>query len=164
MIRRFGLIALLMVVGVSGAVSRTAGFTAQRVSAQQSDPAVLFGLEVDARNAGDTAGATAFFSEDAVFVGASCFPVACIGRAAIGQEEAGATAIHLQVKILSSYVEGTSVTGRFEVSGDIFTAAGVQRIISLYTVVVRGDRIVLFTTLPDVTDDETARFVAAQQH
>ena len=91
------------------------------------------------------------------------------------------TVVYRVTQLLSSLVEplpiGTNlglfhllwmlVSGRLlESRGAVIpglAALGLDRIVILYTFVVREGRIVLYSLFPDVTDPQTARFVAAQQ-
>jgi hypothetical protein len=129
-----------------------------------SDPAAVLRQFNDARARGDMAALRALFADDAIFISpGTCFPVACIGWPAIERELAYSAGIQVMPTIISSHVEGTAVTGRVHTTLAPLAALGLERIVTLYTVVVRDGRIVLYNVLPDVTDPQTARFVAAQQ-
>jgi SnoaL-like domain len=161
------LMAVLTAVAVAGMLL-VGGWSASAehsASAQPaSDPELVLRQFLDARARGDTAAALALFADDAIFITpGTCFPVACIGRPAIERELAFAAATGVSATITSSHVEGTAVTGRFQTTLPPLAALGLDRIVILYTFVVREGRIVLYSVFPDVTDPQTARFVAAQQ-
>ena len=154
-----GAVAGMLLVGVWRAPAERAA-SAQPVS----DPAAVLRQFLDPRTRSDPAALRALFADDAIFISpGTCFPVACIGRAAIERELAFSAGMQVSATIVSSHVEGTAVTGRFHTTLAPLAALGLERIVTLYTVVVREGRIVLYMVLPDVTDPQTARFVAAQQ-
>jgi hypothetical protein len=66
-----------------------------------------------------------------------------------------------RVTILSSTVSGNTVTARLEVRFNRLSALGVERIVADATVEVSGGKLVSGVVVPDVSDAQTAQFLAA---
>lgn len=132
--------------------------------AAADDPATVFQLFTDARNRGDVAGALALVTDDVRTIGGpSCPPAApCIGVQAIRTDlENVYIPKHIQLTIVGvPQVSGTTVQVRIEAHGDIFSAAGVERIVSNGTVEVRDGKIASFISIPDASDAQTAQYLA----
>ncbi len=125
--------------------------------AQGADLAAIFGQFADAVNQGDVDAALALFTEDATWVrGGVCPPGACVGQAAIRTEIERDIANNHQLDIVDIQVSGTTLTARVEVRTDATRAAGVERIIQVFTLEFREDKISALQLRPDLTDPETA--------
>lgn len=175
-----GLCALTALVGAfsaaGGVTAQTATPTATAPStptptataAPQPDLVAILRSQLDARNRGDIATAASQFTDDAVQVGggganlcAGASP--CVGKAAVQRQIENAVANHIQLTIVGSpQVSGNVVTVRVELRNDGTRAAGVDRIISLMAWTFRGDKISRLTQEQDLTDAQTAAFVATQ--
>ncbi len=143
------LIALLPVVGVAAA----------------DDPATLLQRFTDARNRGDIAGAVALLTDDVRFAeGPSCTADSpCIGVAAARATLEDGNRVHVQVMVVGTTVmTGTTVRFRAEVRFDNVRTPGVERIIVNGTMDVRGGKIASYIDVPDMSDAQTAKLLAAQ--
>lgn len=130
------------------------------VALAQVDPAEVLRQFFDARSRGDPAAALALFADDAVYDGVGlCTPNPCAGKAAIKPEIERLIA-GSQPTVLSIQASGQLVTVRYEVRGARPRAAGVERIINIVTAEVRGDKIARFHVANDLTDPQTAQFLA----
>ena len=124
---------------------------------QEADPAAIFRQYADAVNAGDVDGALALFTEDATWVrGGRCPPGACAGQAAVRAELEKDVADHHQIDIVDTQVSDNVLTARVELRTDGTRAAGVERIIQVFTVEFRGDKISALQARPDLTDPQTS--------
>lgn len=132
--------------------------------AAADDPATVVQRFFDARNHHDVAGALALVADDIRTVGGpSCTPAApCIGVGAVRTDlENVYIPKHIQLTIVGvPQVSGTTVQVRIEAHGDIFSAAGVERIVSNGTVEVRDGKIVSFISIPDASDAQSAQYLA----
>jgi ketosteroid isomerase-like protein len=152
----------MMVVIVLAAVGAMVPPGAGRpMAAQQPDPAAVLQRLSEAISNGDLAAAMELFTDDAVFLGGpTCFPTACLGRAAIEREMTTEIAGHTQVMTTSLGSDGNLVTGRSEIREDATHAAGVERITEGFVAVIRDGRVASLVTTLDVTDPQTLRFLA----
>ncbi len=124
---------------------------------QEADPAAIFRQYADAVNQGDVDGALALFTEDATWVrGGRCPPGACAGQAAVRAELEKDVADHHQIDIVDTQVSDNVLTARVELRTDGTLAAGVERIIQVFTVEFRGDKISALQARPDLTDPQTS--------
>jgi hypothetical protein len=161
--RRATAIALIAAVGVIVGLGSWSG-DQRAAHAEQSDPASVLLRHFSAANRGDAAAAATDFAPGAIVVGGlTCFPTPCASATAIQHEIETAVSQHIYFTIVSQRVDGSAVQGRLEVTADAVRGAGVNRIVILYTMVVADDHIVMFGALPDPTDAETAKFLAAAQ-
>ena len=130
----------------------------------QPDPAGLFRQFVDAVNLGDVAGALTVFTDVVVWErGGRCPPGACVGTAAVRGEIEKDVADHHRIDIIDIQASDNILTVRVELRTDGTRAAGVERIIQLFTVEVRGDKISSVRVMVDTTDPQTAGFLAARR-
>ena len=126
-------------------------------SAQEADPAAVFGEFADAVNAGDVDAALALFTEDATWVrGGRCPPGACAGQDAIRTELEKDVADNHRIHIVGVEVSGTTLTARIELRTDGTREAGIERAIQTYTVEFDQEKISAVQVVPDLTDPETA--------
>ncbi len=112
--------------------------------AAADDPATVVQRFFDARTRGDVQGALALVADDIRLVGGPrCTPAnPCLGTSAFRAEMQAIVADHIQVTIVGiPQVSGTTVHVRIEEHGDIFSAAGVKRIVSNGTAEVRDGKI-----------------------
>ena len=138
-------------------VTALALLSASVTRGQEADPAAIFRQYADAVNAGDVDGALALFTEDATWVrGGRCPPGACAGQAAVRAELEKDVADHHQIDIVDTQVSDNVLTARVELRTDGTRAAGVERIIQVFTVEFRGDKISALQARPDLTDPQTS--------
>jgi len=134
--------------------------------AAADDPATVFQRFIDARNAGDVAGALALVTDDIVFVGGpNCAPPSpCVGTAAVREQVQGFIADRVWATGTGPLqVSGDTVRGRFEVRGTPYTAAGIDRAIVDIAMDFRAGRIAAYRSVPDASDPQTARFLDYQR-
>ena len=142
--------------------------SAERVSAQAADPLSVVQHFIDARNAGDVAGAMALVADDMRFVGGPiCTPAKpCVGRAAAQRDvvEQFIQTYHAHLTIVGTpQVLGSQVKARTEVSDDRSKATGVDRLVANLTVEVRDGKMASWVSILDPSDPQTAKFLAFQQ-
>ncbi|MCH8994650.1 MAG: nuclear transport factor 2 family protein [Chloroflexi bacterium] len=138
-------------------VTALALLSASVTRGQEADPAAIFRQYADAVNAGDVDGALALFTEDATWVrGGRCPPGACAGQAAVRAELEKDVADHHQIDIVDTQVSDNVLTARVELRTDGTRAAGVERIIQVFTVEFREDKISALQARPDLTDPQTS--------
>ena len=131
--------------------------------AAADDPATVVQRFFDARTRGDVQGALALVADDIRLVGGPrCTPAnPCLGISAFRAEMQAIVADHIQMTIVGiPQVSGTTVHVRIEEHGDIFSAAGVERIVSNGTAEVRDGKIASLNSSPDASDAQTAQFLA----
>jgi len=131
------------------------------------DPATVVQRFNDVHNSYDVPGTLALVTDDIRSVGGPrCTEAApCIGVAAFRMNlEGGFIVNHVQLTIIGTpQVSGTTVRLRQEVRGDIYRAAGIERIVINSTVEVRDGKIASTTDVPDASDAQTAQFLAYQR-
>ncbi|MBI3962182.1 MAG: hypothetical protein HY335_05475 [Deinococcus sp.] len=129
----------------------------------QVDPAVRYQQQLDALNRGDVAGAVALFSADAVLQGVGlCIP-GCFGTAAIQREVERQVADRLRLTRTSTRTFRQVVLGQLEGQADSVQAAGAERIRLSFLALLRGEQFFLLRLTPDLTDPQTATYVASFQ-
>ena len=122
---------------------------------------ILVQQHVDALNRGDVAGVMATFSDDAVVSNVGlCAANPCVGKAAIQREMERRVNIHVRFTITSLQESNGTGLGRAEVAADNVRACGVQRIVAIFNVDVKGDKITSFPVRFDASDAQTAAFLA----
>jgi len=154
---RNGLLSALMLTMLLAVLPASLG------AAAADDPATVVQRFFDARNRGDVAGTLALVTDDIRFVfGPSCTPAApCIGVGAVRTELQDFIAHHAQMTIVGvPQVSGTTVHARIELRADIFSAAGVERIVANATAEVRDGKVANFISVPDASDAQTAQLLA----
>jgi len=100
--------------------------------AAADDPATVLQRFTAARNSGDIAGAIALLADTVRFVeGPSCSPDSpCIGPAAARPFLEQSVPLHITLTAVGPpLVSGATVRQRFEVRGDPFGAAGIERFV-----------------------------------
>jgi hypothetical protein len=142
-------------------------FSVAGASAQPTDPFSVLQRFLDARNAGDVAGAMALVADDIYQVGGPACTLAqpCVGRDAV-QRDIVEHYIpgHAHVTIVGSpQVSGSEVKVRVETTSDLARAAGVDRWVLNLTAEVRDGKIVRSVGLLDPSDPQTATFLAFQR-
>ncbi len=142
----------------------TAAMPASFAVAAADDPATVFQRFNDARNRADVAGTLALVTDDIRLVGGpQCTPAApCIGAAAFRTDlENNYIGGHTKVTIVDvPQVTGTTVHARIEVRSDRIRAAGVERIVNNLTVEVRDGKLASYIAVPEMSDAQTAQFLA----
>jgi len=132
--------------------------------AAADDPATVVQRFFDARNHHDVAGTLALVTDDIRTVGGpSCTPAApCVGVVPFRTDlENVYIPKHIQLTIVGvPQVSGTTVHVRIEARGDIFSVAGVERIVSNATAEVRDGKIASFISIPDASDAQSAQYLA----
>ena len=157
--RAFSVVILVAIMVLTGT---TASHAQTPTPTTGPDLAAIFRQFADAVNQGDVDGALALFTEDATWVrGFRCPPGACVGQAAIRAELEKDVADGHRIDMADIQVSGTTLTARVEVRTDGTRAAGVERIIQVFTLEFREDKISGLRVMPDRTDPETAAFIAA---
>ena len=135
-------------------------------SAALTGPAAVAVRFPDLISRGDTSGVPALFTDDAVFIGSPPCNVLtfCKGPADIVQRVQGAAAVHgKQTVIGTPQVAGNIVFFRFEAHSDMDQRAGVERHLTLATVVVLGDKIGAWASQDDLSDAQTLKLNLYQQ-
>lgn len=125
----------------------------------------LGGARGTAQVRGDLAAVIAFYADNAVYEGLGlCAASPCVGKAAIQTEMARQIADHLVPTSVGGSVRvvGDILTSRQEVRSDSIRAAGVDRIIVLATLEVKGGKITSHRQIPDATDPQTATYLQVQ--
>ena len=134
---------------------RLAAASANQPSAG-GDPVAVFRRAIDARNRGDVAGFLESFADDAVRVDRPCGAQGCVGKEAIRRTTEEDVKGHINVTVLSAGNAGGTVIARTEIRNDAAKAQGLDRMISIYAVEVRGGQIVGWRSVPDLSDPQTA--------
>ncbi len=132
--------------------------------AAADNPATIVQRYIDARNRYDVEGTLALVTDDFRLVaGPQCTPASpCIGVAAQRAELANYIRDHAQVTIVGDpQVTGTTVRVRTEGRADPFRAAGAERLILLGTVEVRDGKLASYIDAPDMSDAQTAQYLAS---
>ena len=135
---------------------------ASPASGRATSLAALHQMQLDALNRGDLAAVMSFFADDVRVSIGGCTASPCVGKAAVQAEVARQIAGHSRVTMISSGANDDSVVEAVLISGDQFTAAGIDRIRFLETVRFVGDKIADVSGQLDLTDAQTAAFVRAQ--
>jgi len=125
-----------------------------------TDPGALHEIYLAAVNSGDTEAVTALYAPDGEFLGGGgCSPEPCRGSTAIRLAYETLVAQHTQITLLEQQVDGDVLHATTEFRNDLVQHAGVDRIISNVTLEVSGDQISALRAEPDLTDDQTVRFI-----
>lgn len=132
--------------------------------AAQVDPVALDRASVEALNRGDVAAAVALFTDDVVLqAGARCGQTPCVGKDAVRQEMEREVAQHLHLTHSVIQVSGLTVLAGDEIREDDTQVPGpdpIERLVVKTTIEVRGDKIASIRSMPDPSDNQTARFFA----
>jgi hypothetical protein len=132
----------------------------------QADPVSILQQFVDARNQADETGAMALVADELRYVDGSACLLAnpCVGPQVMRADIQLYIADHAQSTLIgSSSVSGTTVIARAETSNDAVRAAGVDRVVSEYTVDVRDGKLTSFRGVQDASDPQTAAFQTFQR-
>ena len=132
------------------------------VASAQADPVAVFRQVLDARNRGDLAGVMALFTDDAFRQDGNCQP-SCVGTEVIRRSFESNIAARQQTTVLAAQAAGNTVTARAELRNDRFRALGAERVITLFTIEVRGGKIARWTSTLDAADAQTAAYQVASQ-
>jgi hypothetical protein len=154
MLRRLALAPVLVIAVIPLATFPTTG--TQDVQAQEDDPLTIVETFFEEVNAGDAAGASALLADDFVFTDIDGGSFAAVGKPAFTSilEETNA-----DIELLESEDDAGTVTGVISFSDEESDAAGVDRYLQPFTIVVvdglmtRGD----FTY--DLDDDQTVTYL-----
>jgi hypothetical protein len=130
-------------------------------AASGADPVAVFRRAIDARNRADVTGFLAEFTDDAIRVDRPCGPQGCVGKEAIRRTAEEDVKGHINVTVLSAGNAGGTVLSRTEIRNDGVKAQGLDRIISIYAVEVRGGNIVSWRSVSDLSDPQSATFASA---
>ncbi len=136
---------------------------ASRAVAAADDPATVFQRFNDARNRADVAGTLALVTDDIRLVaGDPCTSATpCVGVAANRAYLEDYISVHGKVTIVGTpQVSGTTMHARIEVRSDRIRAAGVERIVNNLTVEVRDGKLASYNAVPEMSDAQTAQFLA----
>jgi hypothetical protein len=141
-----------------------------RPAAAGSDPLATVQAAIDAANASltgeDATPFAAHFTEDAFFEIIADGSFAFVGRDAIASglsSQPGEADTNFHVTLVSSQVNGNTVTGVFNVTDRDSVAAGVSRYVQPFTAVVEGGLIASLKLRLDTSDTETATYLAYVQ-
>jgi hypothetical protein len=148
------------------AVALVALFVPALSVSAQADPVSILQQFVDARNQADETGAMALVADDMRYVGGAACLLAkpCLGTKGIQADVQLFISDHAQSTLLGSpSLSGTTVTARVERSDDAVRAAGVDRIVSEYTVDVLDGKLTTFRDVQDASDPQTATFKAFER-
>ena len=150
---------LLLPLVILGLVAAATAATPQTTAA--TDLRVLFQQQNDAQNRGDVVAVMALYADDAtVQAGGLCARAPCAGKAAIQREVERRIAEKAQVKVISLRESSGTATGVLHVVEAGFASCGVERILVNFTFVVEGDTMSSWTSNPDFTDPQSAKFIA----
>jgi|GEM_PF-2017048 ketosteroid isomerase-like protein len=140
--------------------------------AAPGDPLALVQQYVAAINRGDAAAATAVFTEDGTWQGkgvCSAYPNStCVGRAVLQQQFAQTVSDHkhyISVTPVGAPPAPDTVVVKVQVTdvaGNIH-AAGVDRVVNIWTVQARGGKISSLVAKPDTSDPQTVKWQAYLQ-
>jgi hypothetical protein len=155
---KLGLVAPLLVIALATGLST--GDPARTAAAV--DFRILLQQHFELLDQGKVAAVMDTFSDDAVVAGGrSCRPAPCVGKAAIQQEiesrvNNGATQ---RIVSLQEHTAGKG-SGTLRITERGFPACNVESILVLFDVEVKNDKIARFDSRPDLSDPQTARWVA----
>jgi hypothetical protein len=177
-VRRIGVSKLLSrMLGVAAAVMALVlamgAWTSHggaRPAAAGSDPLATVQAAIDAANASltgeDATPFAAHFTEGAFFEIIEDGSFAFVGRDAIASglsSQPGEADTNFHVTLVSSQVNGNTVTGVFNVTDRDSVAAGVDRYVQPFTAVVDGGLIASLRLRLDTSDAQTATYLAYVQ-
>lgn len=134
----------------------------------QADPVAVAQQFFDATNRRDLASMLAVVTNDHVHEGGPCFMQTCVGKASFQEalERAGAAGLPA-ILTLSIRASGTTVTARNEVRPPFLPEAaraqGVERLVEIETLEIRGDKIASMRSVPDPSDPQTAKLLTLFQ-
>lgn len=132
-------------------------------SSPSPDKTALFRQFADAVNKGDVSAALGVFTDDVVWVrGGQCPPSACIGKQPVQREITRDIANHHVVTIIGGDESAGKLNIRIELRNDGTRRANVERIVQIFSLTVRGDKIAGVHVELDTSDLQTAAFLAAQ--
>jgi hypothetical protein len=119
---------------------------------------------LQALNRGDAAAASVYLADDAMYsisdgIGL-CGPLPCVGRTAIQPELERQVSIHVSYLPIGLDTSSNTVTGRFAITTDNITAAGVQRVLGTVTSETRTDKLSFVRLSLERDDSQTAQFLA----
>lgn len=145
-----------------------AGLTAAPAAAAPDDalPVLSYVKYEDAFNRGQPDAALEQFADDAtVIAGPACnAQKPCAGKAAIREGLlARFIAVNIAVTIREVNFDGQRLRSKVEVSTDVMRQRGFTRIVGNDTIEFRGGKIASLVFKPDTADEETARWVQANQ-
>lgn len=141
--------------GATPAAAEAAGLASPRLAP--------FRQMADTLNRGDATAAAGVFTDEAVWErGGQCPPGACIGKQAVQRELTRDVMAHHQLTLLSADTATTSPIVRLELRNDGTRRAGVERVIQLFAIEMKNDKISSLRVSFDMSDAVTARFVASQ--
>ena len=149
---------LLLPLVVLGLVA--AGTAEATRTTAATDLRVLFQQQNDAQNRGDIAAVMATYAGDATVQAGGICTIPCVGKAAIQREVERRIAEKAQVKVISLRESSGTATGVLHVVEAGFASCGVERILVNFTFVVEGDTMASWTSMPDFTDPQSAKFIA----
>ena len=153
-----GLVCLVMAVLGLLLVSTTV--PALVISAQGVDRTTLVEQWIEARNQGDVDGVMALQTETASWIAGPCLAQSpCMGDRIRALAAANAAA-QAEFTINNVQAAGSNVAGQYELRSDAICAAGVERIRGTFLISAPQDKITLYIAVVDVTDTQTATWVA----
>jgi hypothetical protein len=153
--RRWGVAA-----GLAALVVLAVGTPASSSAASQVDRAALVQQWIDARNRGDVEGVLALQTDTAVWIAGPCLPQSpCTGDRLRALVEAN-TAARSRLSVSALQVAGSLVTAQYELRSDTICNAGVERVIGTLLLNIPRDKIALYVGVTDVTDAQTATWLA----
>lgn len=142
---------------------RTIPIAPTRVVNASSDGLVLFREFVTSLNSGDANGALRVLSDDVSWErGGQCPERACIGKEAAQREIQRDVANHHVLSIISADRAGESWNVKVDLRTDGTRRANVERIVQVFSLEVRGQKIAKVHVTVDTSDPATAAFQAAQ--
>lgn len=133
--------------------------------AAADDPATVLQRFNEARNSGDIAGAVALLTNDVRFAEGPDCPAdnPCIGVAVARATLEDGARVHVRETVVGTpVVTGTTMRFRAELRFDNVPVPGVERLILNATVDVRNGKIASYIDIPDLSDAQTAKLIAAQ--
>ncbi len=152
------------VVAPVGRTAETAPSPAATREPDLSSPQfTAFRQVVDAVNRGDVPGALKHFTDDVVWErGGQCPPTMCKGVQAVQRELTRDVGAHHELRPLTGEMAAGGLQVRAEVRTDGTRRGGVDRIIQIFALEMRGEQISAVRVSFDMADAVTAGFVTSQ--
>jgi ketosteroid isomerase-like protein len=149
------MLVLVVTLGVQSDSARPAG-----AAVDLSD---LVTQHFDAQNRGDLAALSNLYSDDAIVTTPGLCTTPCVGRDAFMPELSYRLSINLQIEVTSLMEIDGKAVGVSIARADPIRACNHDRIVVNFTIAANEDKITEYTARPDVSDAQTAGYVACVQ-
>lgn len=170
MVKQFVFVAVLLLICAcsSSTITPTTAPSPSAIiptenSSAFADKTAPFRQFVESVNNGDVNGALTVLTDDVVWErGGQCPPGACVGKQAVQREIARDVANHHVMTIVGSDAEENNQKVRIELQTDGTRRANVERIVQIFYVELKSNKIAAVRVAVDTSDPATAAFQAAQ--